>query len=296
MIIKGAIGQAENTRNVCLTVFAFMIICFGVPAAFALDTMGLPAAGLRQDEYRLGIDYSYSKMDLELSEGKFFDHIFHFDYLESSGPLNTKILKDFTINRGYVNLGYGITDMSEVFLRVGGAAAEFEDSLWEGGEKFIGNMDFTVGGGLKATFYQDDTLKIGGLCQISWTQFDGILKPDDWPTYDYPGADNIKIEITEIQIAIGPAYEIEENVLIYGGPFYHYVNGALDNIYTGLYILENNPAGLMTTEYSWAVEEDATYGGYIGTQMELDDGSTFNIEFQLTGVAYCIGTSIAWRF
>jgi len=293
---KAAIAQTGNARKIGLTVFAFIIVCFGTPAAFALDTMGLPAAGLRQDEYRLGIDYSYSKMDLDLSEGKYSDYVLHYDLVQRTGQLQPKVLKDLTIHKGYVNLGYGITDMGEVFMRIGGALAEFEGSMWESGEIFNSNLDFSISGGAKVTFYEDDFLKIGGLCQLSYTKLDGIMKPDDWPTISYPGADSVKIEITEMQIAVGPAYEIEDNVIIYGGPFYHYLTGDMENIYTGLYTVENNPAGLITMEYSWSLEEDATYGGYIGTRMKLAENSSLNMEYQLTSAAYCIGTSITWRF
>jgi hypothetical protein len=293
---KTATAQTGNTKKTCLTVFVLMIICFGVPAAFALDTMGLPAAGLRQEQLSVGIDYSHSKMDLELSEGVFDEYINGF--YNGRGDLESLILKDFKIDRGYINLGYGISDMIEAFLRVGGASAKFGDSLWEGGEEFDGDTDFSIGCGAKATFYEDDKLKIGGLIQVGWSQFDGRLKPDNWPTFNYSAVDSVEIEITEVQIAVGPAYEIEENVLIYGGPFFHYVDGDLDDIYTETYVLEagGQPQGVITTEYSWAMEEDASYGGYIGTQLELAEDCSFNMEYQLTSSAYCIGANIRWRF
>ena len=291
---KTATAQTGNTKKICLAVFAFMIICFGVPAAFALDTMGLPAAGLRQKEFSVGVDYSHSKMDLELSEGTFDEYINGF--YDGSGDLESLILKDFKVDRGYLNLGYGITDMIEAFLRVGGSTAKFGDSLWEGGEKFDGDMDFSIGLGAKATFYEDDKLKIGGLIQVSWSQFDGRLRPDDWPTFSYSAVDSVEVEITEIQIAVGPSYEIEEDVLIYGGPFYHYVDGDLDDIYTETYIEDGPPQGVITTKYSWAMEEDASYGGYIGTRLELAEDCSLNLEYQLTSAAYCIGANITWRF
>jgi len=291
---KAAIAQIRNTRKICLTVFAFMIVCFGVPAALALDTMGLPAAGLRQEEFSVGIDYSHSNMDLELNEGIYHDYAY--GTYNSSGDLESLILKDFKVDRGYINLGYGISDMMEAFLRVGGTSAKFGESLFEG-EQFDGNMDFSIGAGVKATFYEDEKLKIGGLFQVNWSQFDGALKADDWPNPDYPGADNIKVEIAEVQIAVGPTYKLEEDVLIYGGPFYHYVNGDLDDTYSAPVIEEGSMVEyFLTTEYSWAMEEDASYGGYIGTRLELAHYCSFNMEYQLTGAAYCIGASITWRF
>ncbi|MBA7477525.1 hypothetical protein ES707_12936 [subsurface metagenome] len=291
---KAATVQTGNTRKIGFVVFAFMIVCFGVPAAFALDTMGLPAAGLRQGQYSVGVDYSHSKMDLKLSEG--IQHDYVYGSYDISWDLEALILKDFKVDRGYLNLGYGISDMIEAFLRVGGATGKFGDSLWEGEEEFDGDWDFSIGAGAKATFYEDDKLKIGGLIQVSWNQFDGTLKPDDWPTFYYPGADNIKIEITEVQIAVGPTYELEEDVLIYGGPFYHYVNGELDDTYSYFEIDEDNIEYFLTSEYHWAMEEDASYGGYIGTRLELAEDCSFNMEYQLTGAAYCIGASIRWRF
>ena len=293
---KTATKHAEKNSKIYLTFLAFIITCLGVPVTLALDTMGIPAAGLMQDEYRVGFDYTYNNMDLDLSEGKYSDYVLHYDLVRRTGVLQPKVMEDLTIHKGYVNLGYGVTDMGEVFMRIGGALAEFEDSMWESGEIFNSNLDFSIGGGAKVTFYEDDFLKIGGLCQLSYTKFDGIMKPDDWPTISYPGADSVNIEITEIQVAVGPAYEIEDNIIIYGGPFYHYLTGDMENIYTGLYTVENNPAGLITMEYSWTIRERASYGGYIGTRMELPDNSYINLEFQATGAAYCIGTSVIWRF
>ncbi len=294
---KTATAQTGKTKEICLLVFAFTIICFSVPAAFALDTMGLPAAGLQQGQYSVGVDYSHSKMDLELSEGVFDEYIDGF--YNFSGELESLILKDFKVDKGYLNLGYGISDMIEAFLRVGGATSRFGDSVWEGGEKFDGDWDFSIGCGAKATFYEDDKLKIGGLIQVGWSQFDGRLKPDDWPTFFYPAVDSVEIEITEIQIAVGPAYEIEEDVLIYGGPFYHYVDGDLDDIYSAPEVIEeggNTSELFITSHYNWTMEEDASYGGYIGTRLELAEDCSLNLEYQLTSAAYCIGANIKWIF
>ena len=166
-------------------------------------------------------------------------------------------------------------------------------------EKFDGDTDFSIGAGAKATFYKDDKLKIGGLIQVGWSQFDGRLKPDDWPTFSYPAVDSVEIEITEVQIAVGPAYEIGEDVVIYGGPFYHYVDGDLDDIYSAPEVIEdggNISEYFITTQYSWSMEEDASYGGYIGTQLALAHYCSLNMEYQLTSSAYCIGASIIWRF
>ena len=278
----------ENSRWICFLGFAIIIVCLGEPAAFALSPMGPPTAGLKQEDFKIGIDYSHSKMDLELNDGKYVEYLD--GWFDASGAEPDLKLKDVEINTVYVNLGYGITDNFEVFLRLGGTNAKFGGStFWPSGDDFDSDTDFAIGGGIKTTFYEEGKLKIGGLIQVGWSELDGAIRPQEWPVAD----DTVQFDLTQVQIAVGPSYELTERVLIYGGPFLHFVRGDWEDIYNQI---DPDTGGLLTSKLSWTVEEDSSFGAYIGTQMEIAENSTFLIEYQHTAAANAVGASMAVRF
>ena len=141
--------------NICLLSFVVTMSCSTV---FALDPMGPPAAVLRQGQVKEAIEYSRSTMDVKLLEGKWIEYLDGF--FNDSGQATPFTIKDFKMNKAYFNLGYGFTDNLNAFLRLGATSAEFGDSIWRDTEKFDGDADFTIGGGIKATFYEDNNLKI----------------------------------------------------------------------------------------------------------------------------------------
>ena len=280
--------RAKKTRRICYLGFAIAIVCLSGPAAFALGPMGPPTSGLKQEDFKIGVDNSHSKMDLEFNDGEYVEYLD--GWYDASGTQSDLKLKDLEINTVYVNLGYGITDNFEVFLRLGGTNAKFSGStFWPTGEEFDSNTDFVIGGGLKATFYEEDKLKIGGLIQVGWSELDGAIRPNEWPVAD----DTVQFDLTQFQVAVGPSYELTESVLIYGGPFLHFVRGDWEDVYNQI---DPDTGGLLTSKYTWTVEEDSYFGAYIGTQMEITENSTFLIEYQHTAAAYTVGASIAVRF
>jgi hypothetical protein len=277
-------SKVRNTRNVWLSVLAFLVVGWVGSAAFALDPMGPPTAGLKQGQFQVGADYSYSITDLKLRKGSWIEYLDGWFY--DSGEAESFTLKDFKTNKVYASLGYGIADNWEAFLRLGGADAMFGDSIWEDAEKFDSPTDFAIGFGVKATFYEEDNLKIGGLFQASWAAFNGKLQAAHWTA-----ADSVKIDVTEIQIAVGPTYKLLEGVSIYGGPFFHFVNGDLDDKFS-----EMTEEGILTSKYSWAIRESSIFGGYIGVQVDVTENTSFNIGYQHTAKADALSMSLVWRF
>jgi hypothetical protein len=278
-------ARAKNQRWTSHFGFALLIFFIGGPAASAMSTMGSPSAGLRQAQFRVGADYSYNKMDLKFSDGKYVEYLDGF--YDISGPQSNLKLKDVKVNTVYANLGYGVTDYFEVFLRLGGTNATFGGTtFWESGEDFDSDTDFAIGGGVKATFYENGRLKIGGLFQADWSEWDGAIRPKDWPVAD----DTVTFDVTQLQIAAGPSYQLTDMVSIYGGPFLHFVYGDWQDIYS--YV----DGGLITAKNTWTVEEDACFGGYIGTQIDLAENSIFLLEYQHTSAADAFGASVAVKF
>ena len=280
--------RAKNIKRICCLSLVIAIIWTSGPAAFALSPMGPPTSSLKQEDFRLGVDYSYSNMDLEFKDGKYVEYLD--GWFDASGAEPDFKLKNIKINTVYANLSYGATDNLEIFLRLGGTNAKFSGSnFWSSGEEFDSNTDFAIGGGVKATFYDEGKLKIGGLIQADWAELDGAIRPKEWPVAD----DTVQFDLTQVQIAIGPSYEFTESALVYGGPFLHFARGDWEDVYNQI---DPDTGGLLTSKKSWDIVEDSYFGAYIGTQIEIAENSTFLIEYQQTASAYAIGASMAVRF
>lgn len=281
-----ALTRTENIRKLLVGIFALVIVGLGDSSAFALDQMGPPVAGLKQGQFKAGVDYSYSEMDLELTDGIFVEYLD--GALSDTGEATTFTLKDFKAGKVYVNLGYGFADNCEAFLRVGGTKGKFGDSIWLDSEQFDSGSNLAVGGGVKATFFEEGGLKLGALIQGSWAQYQGELDSPNWT-----GPDFVDIDIAEFQIAVGASYTWEGGISVYGGPFFHFVDGDLDDT-VGASITGGGE--LLNSEYAWDINEDSVFGGYLGIQLEFVEGCFFNVEYQGTAAANGFGASLMWRF
>lgn len=265
---------------------AFAGMCFWSSQAYSLDMMGPPAAGLQYGVFESGVEYTNSKMDLDLIEGtdvRYLDGYFY-DWGEDVDVT----LKDLKINRTYVRLGYGIYDNAEVFVRLGGFNARFGDSIWEDSEKFDSGSELAGGAGVKLTFYQEGNIKLGGLFQFNTAEFDGQLNASYWPSADY-----VKVNMTEVQVALGASCECNENLTIYGGPFLHFVDGKLKDEYN---TVDSETGGLFNRKYQWNIEQKSELGGYLGAQINFAESCSINLEYQLTSDASAFGMSFLFKF
>ncbi len=272
--------------KIYISTLTTMIFGFYCSAAFALDPMGPPTTEIEQGQFKLGVDYSHSNVDLELNNGTWIEYLDGIFY--DWGETVDLTLKNFKINRGYANFGYGIVDNCEAFLRLGGSNVKFGDSLWDDSEKFNSRAESAIGLGVKATFFEEYNLKLGGLFQANWAELDGKLYAKHWAASDF-----VEVDIAEIQIAIGMTCMLSDRVSVYGGPFVHFIDGELEDIFSEV---DTGTGGLLTSEYSWDIEQESTFGGYLGTQMELAENCSLNIELQHTATANAFAASVAWRF
>jgi hypothetical protein len=278
-------SMARSNSRMLLWTVTLSVFALASSVAFALDPMGPPAATLRQGQCRAGIDYSRSTMNLELNEGEWVEYLD--GVLDAFGDAESFTLKNVKTKRAYANFGYGATDNIEIFLRLGGASAKFGDSIWEDSEQFDSNTDFAVGAGIKVTFQENDRVKLGGLLQANWAQLDGNLDAPHWEA-----ADSVEFDVTEVQIALGPTYKLADPVLLYGGPFFHFVNGDLDDRFS-----ETTEAGeLLSSHYHWHVDESSVFGAYFGAQLDIGENTSVNVEFQHTADADAIGIGLLWKF
>lgn len=283
MKIRTTSEKPKNIRRNLLLGFVLMIVCLGGSSAFALDPIGPPVAGLLKGQYEGKFDYSHSTMDIKLTEGKGIAYLN--GEFQGSWQEPSVTLKDFEIDKLYAGLGYGFSMNCEAFLRMGATSSEFGDSLWEAGEDFDGSTDFTISCGIKATLYERDNLKIGGLLQANWAKLDGKLEVPTVIANDFA-----EIELAEMQIALGAIHTWTERVSIYGGPFVHFTYGDFD------YTFSRAEGGFQTVEYSWDINEGPTFGGYLGARIELTETSSFDIEYQHTADSNAFGISLMWRY
>jgi hypothetical protein len=283
---RTTLTDAGNTRNIWFSGLVLAIVALGGSEAFAVDPMGPPTARLKEGQVRAGIDYSYSRMDIDLTDGTWTDRLD--GAFAGSGEAVSLTIKDFGVHKGYATVGYGLSDSWETFLRMGAANADFGDSIWDDGENFEGSIDFAVGGGIKATLYEEFYLSIGAVLQANWTKFDGTLEASHWAA-----PDPVEISLAEIQFALGATYLWNSRVSFYGGPFIHFLMGDFEDTAT---VLDEDTSGIRTTKYSWEINEGPLYGGYVGARIKIAEQFYFDIEFQHTQAAKALGGSLILRF
>ena len=283
---NGRIPAKADMRKIRLFGFALMVFGLCGSNAFALDLMGPPTAEIEKGMSRVGIDYAFSDMDLELIEGK--GTTFRDGTLLGSGSVASQTISGFKVNTLYAVIGYGVFDNCEAFLRMGAANATFGDSLWEEGEDFDGDIDFAIGAGIKANFYKEFNWKIGGVIQINRAELDGKLDSSSWTV---PQPQLVDITTTEIQIAIGATYLYSRRLSIYGGPFAHFISGDFDFDFN-----RSTDTVSDVGKFSWQINEGPTYGGYLGAQYELTQNISGNIEYQNSSDANVFGLSLLMKY
>jgi len=241
---------------------AVVVVVLCGSAALALDPLGPPTAGLKEGQFRVGIEYFYETSEVQLGgdEGYFAEF-----------NLVVKVKEHMVTG----NIGYGINDNWEVFARVG-AEVEGEGTLQllvPESITFEGDESFVFGGGTKVTFYEQGKAKLGALFQINWGDSDGdIMEEGD----TVASAD---IETLEWSVAIGPSYQLTETASIYGGPFLYFLDGDLE--------IEGDKGD---------IEESSSAGGYIGVQVDLSEDTSFNVEWLHTHDADALAMMYAWKF
>ncbi len=280
------LAKSRHIRKTLLGVLALAVVFSNAPSVLGLDQMGPPVAGLEQGQFKAGVDFSYSEMDLEMKDGSWIEYL-DGAFLDA-GEATAFTLKDFEAAKTFVNLGYGFADICEGFLRVGGTKGSFGDSVWVDSEEFDSGSELAAGGGLKATFFEEGGLRVGGLLQGSWAEYHGKLDAPHWAAPDF-----VELDLAEVQIAFGAAYTWEDRLTLYGGPFFHFVSGDLDDT---LSEVDTISGGLLNSEYVWEVDEDSVFGGYFGAQLEIGEGCSVSIEYHKTAAADAFGASILWRF
>jgi len=268
-------------------------------SALALAPMGPPTAGLNQGQFRAGAEYGYSEMDLEI-DPKF-------------GADGT--ILDLESNMFFATLGYGVMDNWEAYIQLGVANAEFDkvdwsDEVTDDTWGFDGDYGFAYGFGTKYTFWEQmEGLTWGVLFQMKWINSEDTISGMDIEGgegyYDFEvWDDKVELDYYEMQIAVGPTWQAMDGLCIYGGPFVHLVSGDLDDSWTEAWAVFDNPEGTGTPldsgvdagKESTDLEEESSFGGYVGAQLDVTEQMQAFVEVMFTGDAWGLGIGGGWLF
>jgi len=295
-----------------------MLIVIGLCGSGTLaTTMGPPAAGLEAGKYGVGLDYSNSEIGIDVDSERTsltLQAVYLNDVRQPNldkefqvDPEKLKFEEKFESDMIFANLGYGVSDKLEVFLRLGMADFDAND--------MDGSSEFAYGLGARATFYEEGNLKLGALLQMTWAKADGdFYEQKRIVVKDAFGNDEInetvgttstwEIDYYQLKFAVGPTYKLTEDFSIYGGPFYHLVSGDYDMERSGekIEVEPLTPPNTQITDTTYSeersgdIEEQSNFGAYIGAQVDLARNLPLCIEYQFTGDADVLGASLVYRY
>ena len=121
-------------------IIAVLFFCYSV--TFALDPIGSPADKLKRGQFCIGADYSFSDMDFEAKGSSILtiNNLTTGSLIGIQSQKQSLSLDGVEVQKAYANLGYGITDNLEAFLRLGSADAE-----WKGDSDTHFSFGFRIG-------------------------------------------------------------------------------------------------------------------------------------------------------
>ncbi len=251
-------------KKAMLLVGVLLALGVCVSAALALDPMGSPTAEAEKGRWITGFEYFSEDSDIELDEAQ---------PAGLTAPFKMNVEEQLVTAK----LAYGLVDDLEIFVRLGGEiSGEGKGTQLGSDVTFDGDSGFAFGVGVKASFYEQDKLEIGGLFQINWGDSEGKVD-----TLGLSGS--VEGDTTEIGIAVGPSYDLTERISIYGGPFLYFIDGKVDGTVGGINV-------------SYEIDEADYFGAYIGGEIDITDNVAFNLEWQHTGSADGLGMGLAMKF
>lgn len=245
--------------------------------------LGPPGADLEKGQWGFGANYLYSRQDLartHLHERHWDDGILVYE------GRHGLLTDDFTTQRYYGRIAYGVTDCWTIYGQLGGADVKMDqgepgDSDWWG-VNF--DNDFAWGWGTGITLARGDKTDWGVTMQMNWLNTSASWRGSySEPDYYESWKEEMDIETWDLVIAAGPTIKMA-GWRLYGGPFYYYLNGDYRFKETGYW--EEFDDGWTSGDWMWKVDADLRaedhYGGYIGAQIDLCKNCNATIEFATT--------------
>jgi hypothetical protein len=275
--------QSTYTKNKRFFLFVLIAVLCICPSVLALDFMGPPVSEQNPGQFRVGIDYSSSSVDLNLKKGSYKRYLN--GVLSSSGKSGDFQINNFDASNINLDIGYGIDYSWEVFVKLGASSTKFDQDIL--GQGFNSGYTPSIGGGVKLSLYETYDFRLGALAQINWANYNSKITE---PT----AQDYAKLDIKEIQVALGASYMLTEDFWLYGGPFYDKTMGDFFYLYST--INNEGTAAVQTTEYSYDIEQDSSFGGYLGVEWILSKDTAINAEYQFGSSAKAFGVNLVLRF
>ncbi len=284
-----------------ITLFAVIFIVIGLSGSIvmALPPMGPPRALVGQDRWAIDVGVSHSKMDLETFGTTHPDD--GLGYLPGTIAYSKHQIEDLTSNMVLGRISYGAYDTIDVFACIGlsDATDDMTEELATGGDgnKYTGmecGHGIAYGLGARATFWQEGDIVWGGLVQILWEN-PGEGDIDMTPSGTSPDPSRLtgdaEIDLQEVQVAVGPTVQLQ-GFSVYGGPFLHFITGDLDVEVTGT----DSSMTVNKVKLSQDVREESEFGFFAGGHGEVDQNTSWFVEFQITGDAWGVGIGGVRKF
>lgn len=260
-------------------------------SAMALSPIGPAQAVIGEKEWGFGANVSYQSMDL-VADGSYYEY-------PPSGPTRVtqgKIaLEDIESISSFIQIGYGLSPNWDIYGLIGASEADGDATAktaspvpaqgFTNGQKFNVNGDHEValGVGTRFTVKDYETVKWGGVVQMTWQKPEG---GSSWNDGNYRTTGTWEMDYMEFIVAFGPTF-VYDNVEFYGGPFLHLVRGDMD--------FEGTTTDGSRATTSQDLEEENMIGGYLGMQMDLYENMTFYVDGQYTGKAWGVGVGTILR-
>ena len=249
--------------------------------------LGVPMATLEEQEWAVGLEYSYEKTDLEGFGSA----------VRTTGGTPSYFVESVDIDglatrMVFGSLAYGVVDTWDVFVRVG--AADVQDGVRIAGAPAGGSLErFNYDGdcgvawgiGTRATFCHWGPWRVGGLVQVTW--FDA--QSSDVVSTDPDAADTVflgdaDLDFWQTQVALAAVYQID-TLRFWAGPFLQFVEGDLDR--RGRIVVSGVDSG--SFQGSTNLEETSQFGLQAGVDWEVTARINCRIEGQFTQDSWLLG-------
>ncbi|MGE5294001.1 MAG: hypothetical protein ACM3VT_04180 [Solirubrobacterales bacterium] len=274
-------------RASLITAFLTLSVCASIAAGGA--PMGPPVAVLGEGQWSIGGDFAHEQIDMEAS-GTVTDGLNDFFWTQRFE------IQDLASNMAFANVGYGVCDNWNIFVRAGAADASDDVTLLpadsgalEQKDSFDGSYGLALGVGTRATFCRWGPWSFGGLMQVTWFQpGDSEFEITDPFLPDEAWSGDVELSYWQTQVSLAAAYEAEM-WRAWAGPFLQFINGDMD--FDGTIALAGE-----TGDLSWSgdLKESSQIGAHAGFGVDLGEQANFWIEGQMTSDSWLIGLGIAF--
>ena len=271
-------------------ILIILVLLLSSSNAFAL--LGTPMSWHKKGQWSIGFDTTHIKQDMKSTSAKW---VWYGDgAFDSAGKTRIRI-EDFTRDLHYANIGYGISDKSQVYLKLGVASVEQKinpkaDLSYFNIGKFSSDFDdsFALGAGVKYTYFRKEVLVLGANVQMNWlgTSWDKT-RSNGTETWE----EEIDIEGLEFIASAGFTFGLG-SITVHGGPFLYYFSGNADATHKTLATTGTFWSG----KSSWDIESNNCLGGFFGLDFKLKKNVGATIEYMGTQEGHGIGAGIEIYF